>query len=205
MAVGGLWLALLAAAVMLSMLAASNDTLPGDGSITEWVQSRPLPGHDLSEVIRTVTGTEVVLATGAFVVLVLWLRRCRRRAVLLAAGLTLLAVAQPFLKELVDRPRPDAALVEVRAGYSSTSFPSGHVMSGSLLYGFLLYLSLTLPVVRAGAFGFGIICAAIVGLAGPANVWLGVHWPSDVLGSWLWCSVILVPLFIADRLGKRAP
>jgi membrane-associated phospholipid phosphatase len=193
-----LWASLLGAAVALSLLAAANDTLPGDRTITEWLQDQRLPGQDLSDFVRTITTTEVVLATGAAISVVLWLKGYRRQALLLALGLGVLAIAQFGIKEVVDRPRPSAQLVGIRAGGSSPSFPAGHVMSGTLLYGFLVYLALTLPIARGAAIVLAVGAGFLIILSGPVNVWLGVHWPSDVLGGYLWASVILMPLLAVD-------
>ena len=71
-----LWVTLLAGSLALVLLAATNDTLPGDEAITEWMQEQPLPGQDLSDLVRAVTSTEVVLATGAAVSLILFAAFC---------------------------------------------------------------------------------------------------------------------------------
>jgi len=197
-----LWVALMSGALALSLLAAANDTLPGDRDITEWLQERPLPGQHLSDFVRAVTTTEVVLATGAALSLVLWLKGHRPQAILLGTGLAGLAIVQFGVKEVVDKPRPDAEFVDIRAGRSSPSFPAGHVMSGTYLYGFLVYLALTLPLARGAAVALAIAAALVIALVGLVNVWLGVHWPSDVLGGYLLASVILLPLF-AMGLRKR--
>ncbi|MDO8615846.1 MAG: phosphatase PAP2 family protein [Dehalococcoidia bacterium] len=195
----GLWLVLLGLTLALSVLAAEHDTLPGDRGIMSWAQDLPFPGETLADSVRAITSTEVVLAAGAAVALVLWLRGHRRQALLLAIGLALLPLLSLAVKELVDRPRPGPPEVELRAGYSSPSFPSGHVMSGSILYGFLLYLSLFLPVARGARAALAALAAAVLLLAGPANVYLGVHWPSDVLGAWAWALLVLLPALTADR------
>jgi undecaprenyl-diphosphatase len=130
---------------------------------------------------------------------VFWQRGYRRQAVLLGAGLVLLAVLQPILKELVDRPRPDPELIKRRAGFESSSFPSGHVMSATFLYGALAYLSLILPLSRAPRLLVALVCISFVVITPVTSVWLGLHWPSDVLGSWLWSLVLLVPMVILDR------
>lgn len=194
------WLLFLALSIALSVLAAQRDTLPGDTRIIAWAQDRPFPGEALSDVIRAVSMTEVVLATGGAVVLVLALLGRWRDAALLAIGLVALPLLQWGLKELVDRPRPPEPPVDLRASFRSPSFPSGHVMSATFLYGFLLWLAVASPwplLVRLLVGGWS---AFVLTLAGPANVWLGVHWPSDVLGSWAWALVLLVPLLYARRL-----
>jgi undecaprenyl-diphosphatase len=129
----------------------------------------------------------------------LWLFGRRRQAVLLVVGLAAMALLQSGIKELVDRPRPTADLVELRAGFSSPSFPAGHVMSPTVLYGFLLYLALALKlplVVRAALVGW---IAFVLVLTGPANVYVGVHWPSDVVGGYAWGAVLVLLLVYADR------
>ena len=197
---GGTWLALLLASLSLSLLAAANDRLPGDLTIAQWAQDLPAPSLPLSKFVRLLGGTEVVLGTGAVVALVLWLCRRRREALLLALGLVLLPLLQHGLKEMVDRPRPSADLLDLRAGFSSPSFPAGHVMSPTLLYGFILYLSLRgflgrplrLLILTASLF--------MLILAGPANVCVGVHWPSDVVGGYAWGLVLLLPLLGVDAL-----
>jgi undecaprenyl-diphosphatase len=197
--ISALWFALLGTALALSGLAAANDTLPGDTRITQWLQKSPLPGQDLSDAVRAITATEVVLAMGGAVSLILWLRGYRRQAMLLGIGLVALSILQFGVKELVDRPRPDGNIVDIRAGYSSPSFPSGHVMSGTYLYGFLIYLALTLPLAGGVSGVLGAASAVIIALGGAANVWLGVHWPSDAIGACLWSALILLPLILLDR------
>jgi membrane-associated phospholipid phosphatase len=199
----GIWLVLLAGAIVLSVLAGLHSRLPGDLDITEWLQGSLFPGMGVSRLVRAVGSTEVVLGTGGGVAVVLWLLGRRRQAVLLALGLVVLPFLQHGLKELVDRPRPTADLVDLRSGFSSPSFPSGHVMSPALLYGFLLYVSarMALPsVVKAALLGW---CAFVLAIAGPAQVHVGVHWPSDVVGGYAWAGVLLLPLVCADQIMGR--
>jgi len=201
---GGAWLVLLAGAIVLSVLAGLHSRLPGDLDVTEWVQGSLFPGMGVSRLVRAVGSTEVVLATGGAVAVVLWLMGWRRQALLLALGLVVLPFLQHGLKELVDRPRPTPDLVELRAGFSSPSFPSGHVMSAALLYGFLLYLSLRIALpglLKVALLGW---CAFMLFVSGPANVYVGVHWPSDVVGGYAWAAVLLLPLVYADQvMGRR--
>jgi len=200
---GGIWLTLLAGAIVLSVLAGMHSRLPGDLGISEWVQGSPFPGMGVSRLVRAVGSTEVVLGMGGAVAVVLWLMGWRRQALLLALGLLVLPLLQHGLKQLVDRPRPTPDLVELRAGFSSPSFPSGHVMSPALLYGFLLYLSLRIALPRALKAALLGWCAFMLVVSGPANVYVGVHWPSDVVGGYAWAAVLLLPLIYADQAMSR--
>jgi membrane-associated phospholipid phosphatase len=196
---GLVWLGLLAGCVALSVLAAQHDRLPGDLDLTQRLQDSDFPGLRVSKFVRAVTTTQVVLGTGAAVAVVMWLVGWRQQAVVLVAGLGVMALLQSGLKDWIDRPRPTADLVELRAGFSSPSFPAGHVMSPTVLYGFLMYLAVTLkppivarlPIVAWSAF--------VLALTGPANVYVGVHWPSDVLGGYAWGAVLVLPMAYIDR------
>lgn len=199
------WLALTACATALTVLAALHDILPGDSGIGRWAQDQPFPGQHLSDFVRDLTGTEVVMGAGFAMAIALWLRGQRRTAVLLAAGLVVLPLLQSGLKEAVDRPRPSPEVMEIRAGFSSPSFPSGHVMSGTFLYGFLLYASLALPLPGTARLLLAAVAVFFLALGGPANVYLGVHWPSDVLGGWAWSLVILSPLLFLDWRARANP
>ena len=202
---GVVWLGLLAGSIVLSVLAAQHDRLPGDLDLTRRIQDSLFPGLRLSKFMRAVTTTQVVLGTGAAAAVAMWLLGWRQEAVVLVAGLATMALLQSALKDLIDRPRPTADLVELRAGYSSPSFPAGHVMSPAVLYGFLVYLAvvLKLPLVaRVAVLGWS---AFVLALTGPANVYVGVHWPSDVVGGYAWGAVLVLPLVYADGMlaGRR--
>lgn len=199
------WLVLLAVSIALSVLAALYSRLPGDLAISEWIQDSLFPGMGVSELVRLVGDTQVVLATGGLAVIILWVLGRRREAMLLALGLIVLPLLQTGVKQIVDRPRPTEDLVELRAGFTSPSFPSGHVMSGTLLYGFLLYLLLCGRAFRPLKMVGGAWCLFAIVLAGPANVYVGVHWPSDTLGGYLWALVLLVPLFYANAALGASP
>ncbi len=197
------WLALLGLTLALTVLAAQHDTLPGDLRIIRWAQDLAFPGEALADTVRAITGTQVVLASGAAIAVALWLRGYRRQAALLAAGLIVLPLLQFAVKEAVDRPRPSPELVELRAGFSSPSFPSGHVMGATYLYGLLLYLSLCLPLPAWPRGLLAVWCLLILAFAGPANVYLGVHWPSDVLGGYAWGLLLGAPLAGFDFNRRR--
>jgi len=198
-----LWLALLALSVALSSLASIHDKLPGDTGTASWLQGLPFPGESLADAVRAITSTQFLLAAGGALALLLWLRGCQLEALVFAAALIVLLLLQAGIKEIVDRPRPTADLVELRAAFSSPSFPSGHVMSGTYFYGFLLYLALFFPLPSLARAALAAVAAAVLALSGPANVWLGVHWPSDTLGGYAWGALLLIPVVVASRRYRR--
>ena len=96
----------------------------------------------------------------------------------IASGLLLSAT----LKTVVHRPRPD--IVPHLVAVSTTSFPSGHSMMSALTYltlGALLARSQERKRLKAFAM---LVAAMLALLVGISRVYLGVHWPTDVLAGW---------------------
>ena len=125
----------------------------------------------------TVLTAIVVITLGLLAVRRLWL----------TAGLVLAAtwagsVLSAQAKLLFGRPRPELVdhLVEVRG----LSFPSGHATNSAIIYLTLaLLISQVVPGRRTRAY---IIAVAVLltGIVGVSRVYLGVHWPSDVMAGW---------------------
>ncbi len=108
-----------------------------------------------------------------------------------------------LLKAGFARPRPDlvAHLVEV----SSQSFPSGHAMMSTVTWltlGTLLATAQPTRRLKAYVLGTGIAIALLVGVS---RVYLGVHWPTDVLAGWcIGTAWALVCWLIAGWLRRKA-
>ncbi len=191
--------ALAFSAAALSLLAAANERLPGDLWLARRIQDLPGWFEPVAELVRGFTSTEFVVPAGLFLVAVLALQRRWQAWIAYTAMLLVLPPAQAAIKDMVDRPRPDPALLERRATFTSESFPSGHVLGGTAV----VVLVAILVASRAGpgrarAATWAVAFAAC-GLNGLANVYEGVHWPSDVLGGYLWAGVFLCAATLAAR------
>jgi undecaprenyl-diphosphatase len=147
--------------------------------------TRLLGSRSFQEAMRDVT------ALGGFTVLTLvavvgtiafLLHRKPRQAVTLAITALVAEFGSQQLKLLYGRPRPD--LVPHAVYVYSGSFPSGHSMLSAAVYLTLAMLIASLEPRRAMkvlAFAVG---APIVVAVGVSRIYLGVHWPSDVLAGW---------------------
>jgi undecaprenyl-diphosphatase len=160
----------------------------------------PVGPRWVEEVGRDMTalgGVAVLSLITATVVSFFWLASMHRAAVYVAVasvGAILLATA---LKQTFDRARPD--LVPHGAMVYTSSFPSGHSTMAAAVYLTLgLVASRFVPRRRLKVLliGVAMLVTAAVGLS---RVYLGVHWPSDVLGGWAvgaswalvcWCVTI---------------
>ena len=88
-----------------------------------------------------------------------------------------------FLKELFQRPRP--GVVPHLSEVLTLSFPSGHAMTSAVVYLTLGALLMRLADRRATKI-YCMACAMVIaGLVGATRVYLGVHYPTDVLAGWL--------------------
>ncbi|MGA7297913.1 MAG: phosphatase PAP2 family protein, partial [Rhodanobacteraceae bacterium] len=123
--------------------------------------------------------TFLVLAVAGF----LWLRRQRRSAWFLLLSVATGIVLSQLLKSAFDRPRPD--LVPHGSHVYTASFPSGHSMMAAIVYLTLAaLLARTLSSWALKAYVMLLAIAAIV-MVGISRVYLGVHWPTDVLAGWI--------------------
>jgi undecaprenyl-diphosphatase len=106
------------------------------------------------------------------------------------------------VKIIVQRQRPTPDLVNVFSPLADYSFPSGHVMLFTVFLGFLLFLVYTLTP-RSSMRTCGLcLLAVLIALVGVSRVYLGQHWPSDVIGAYLLGSLWLAVTIFVYRKGK---
>lgn len=164
----------------------------------------PLGPRSLEEAVRDVTalGGFTVLAVVTTVAALAFLFHGRRRhALLLVATVLAAQVSGEFAKSFYGRARPD--LVPHGMYVYSASFPSGHSTMAAATYLTLAVLLASLePARRAKALVF-CVAAILVLSIGVSRVYLGVHWPTDVLAGWcLGSAWALAAWFILGRLGN---
>jgi undecaprenyl-diphosphatase len=111
------------------------------------------------------------------------------------------------MKAITRRPRPlppDVRVVVARLGGSS--FPSGHVLTYVAVYGFAAHLAMSLIERSWLRIAVATPLVGLVTLVGPSRVYLGHHWPTDVLASYLLGFVWLSGLStLHARLRRRRP
>ena len=200
---------LLAVGVFLELAddAPEGDYLPIESKIMQAMRNagEPLGPAGTAAVVRDITamGSAVVLIIMTVLVLVYLMMSGRMRVAALIAVSTAGGQALNLtLKHSFARARPDAALHLVEV--SSTSFPSGHSMASSIFYLTIgALLARTAQRRREKAYFF-IAALFITFLIGFSRVYLGVHYPTDVLAGWsAGTAWAMVCWFVADWLGRR--
>lgn len=131
-----------------------------------------------------------------------WGRHWKDVCFVVGSGLFTLLL-RTVLKEIFHRPRPEL-WPTTPDGYS---FPSGHALGSVIIYGLLLYLlGRVHPRWRPALWTFYLGLVIAIGLS---RLYLGMHWPTDVLGGWVIGAVILLLLIkgyeggLWSRLRRR--
>jgi membrane-associated phospholipid phosphatase len=196
---------MLASAIALSYAASRYPVLPLDLKSYEELQEQASPFFDelmqgvsyLGEALMVTVLTIIAVVTFA-------LRRQWLEAIFMLA--TTSNVLLTFvLKELIHRARPFRMPVsanEFIQNINQYSYPSGHVLFFVVFFGFFAYLAW---INFAGRVRIIVIvtCAALIVLIGPSRVFLGAHWTSDVIGSYVIGTIWLLVLIFAHQLAIR--
>lgn len=177
-------------------------------AVHDWVVARP---HWVVTVAHTISdlGRPPFLSLLSVLATLYLLKAGRvRLAVFVVVTGILGGVVDTVVKVLVDRPRP--VFDEVIATAYGKSFPSGHAMSSTVVYGALLLVFLPVVPRRARPYAFGATVAWVLTICA-TRLALGVHYLSDVAGgvvlglAWLAASVAAFRVWRTDRGVPVAP
>ena len=109
---------------------------------------------------------------------------------------------QMMAKVAIHRPRPATDSVDVFSQLSSYSFPSGHLMCFLGYFGFVWFLVFSLLKDSSKRTVLLVVLGLPLVLVGPSRIYLGAHWPSDILGAYLLGILVLVGIVRVYRWGK---
>jgi undecaprenyl-diphosphatase len=193
---------LVAAALALSFAAAGDGVLPGDVAVARAIQGTALPGGDLlAAAVNAIGGTLGTCLVG-LTIASFCARRGQGAAALVILGALVLRIGNALIKLPLDSPRPSADLVYVANEPEGLGFPSAHVMGVVLLYGAVLLLAPELIRCRVRRGLVQGIATLMLLTIGYGRIAAGAHWPSDVLGAYLY-GVLGLGALLAVYRGCR--
>lgn len=176
-----------------------------DDMVMQWVAAHRYPALESTMLEITALGTGVVVGMIVLIAgMFLWLNAHKHSAVLLIASTLGGIVLNGLLKIGFARPRPQVFEWGTRA--MSSSFPSGHAMSAAVVYGTVAYLAARLQR-RTAARVLTLVFAALIIIAiCISRVYLGVHYPSDILAGLIiglaWAAFCMTVLEAAQLYAR---
>ena len=195
----------LAFAISLSYAASRFPVLPFDLKSYQELQEQASPIFGgLMKVVSALGELAIAMALTSIAVATFAIRRQWLEAIFMLATTSnvLLAFA---LKEIIRRARP-FPIAENASGFIQSinqySYPSGHVLFFVVFFGFFAYLVWRHFTGLARVFVIA-ICLALIVLIGPSRVFLGEHWASDVVGSYIIGTIWLFVMILAYQWAVR--
>ncbi len=178
-----------------------GDTRHFDLYVRLWIHGYASPGLTTAMAVITRFGSALFLFVATALLITRFLLvRWRRAALWLAITMGGAVVLDTTLKLVFHRPRPVPFFGPEPHSYS---FPSGHALASLCFYGVLaglLTARLRQPVLRVLLWLAAALVVAVIGLS---RIYLGVHYPTDVVAGYMAASVWVAALIFADRMRAR--
>lgn len=192
-------LAPVVAFVVLAAALVAGKTDPIDLAIEGFVsQLGSAPADAIMKAATFIGEYGFVVPVVALVAVVAWVRGNRRAAIVLAVDSLAVIATNIAIKHAFARPRP--TVFSKIALPSTFSFPSGHSMAAMGIWALVaVVLSHLFPRGRCPILIGGAVLVIAIGVS---RVYLGVHWPMDVLGAYLAGAPFLL---VSVRLLRRPP
>lgn len=179
----------------------NRETSEFDRSLSVAIHGLESPFMNFTMRLFTTIGSLKVVIVVLVPIVVEAIRRRDRRAAYSLLGVAVASeILNWVLKHLVGRPRP--TLFEEIVTLHTYSFPSGHAMTGAAVYGMIgVVLAREHPRLR---WPLAIAVPTLVVLIGFSRIFLGVHWPTDVLAGWAAGMTLMLLGFAALVLPAQA-
>lgn len=173
-----------------------KETLFYDKTISNLIYSFRTP--ILTIIMSTITNITDVPA-GLFLsllVVVLLFKKHKKESLIFSISLIIGCVLNYFLKIFFKLPRPSIAPLEILSDFT---YPSGHAMNNLVLYGLLAFYAFHFTKNKSLSVVIGFIAAIWIFLIGLSRIYLGAHYPSDILAGYLVGFWWLITVLLVDK------
>ncbi len=187
--------------IVVMILVLTNNTKTFDESIYNFLYSLRSTGMDL--FMKTITQFGNTIPVIIITLLIMILLSKKKDMFLVGFNTIITVSSNQILKHIICRPRPSHLRLISEGGYS---FPSGHAMISICLYGLLIYLVNKFIKNKILKVLLTVLLMLIIICIGLSRIYVGVHYPSDILGGYLLSLAILItniPLVNKYYRGKK--
>lgn len=186
---------------LIAYFVTADCTAGFDHPVREWIYGLRGPVQNALLITITYLGNWQSITLLALVLLAL--PKTRREIGLPFAGVSIAStIIYKLVKECFQRPRPDLAVRIIEQG--GYSFPSGHSMNGLVCFGILIYLLRRYCKDRKTADRLTALLVVLIIAIGFSRVYVGVHFPTDILGGWsLGLAVLMATMMILEKINEK--
>ncbi len=136
--------------------------------------------------MTNIFGDKGGIIVAVLLALVLYLLFKQKEATIWFAATVVLSLAlNTAIKVIIGRERPDIHRLTAFANEAGKSFPSGHSIFATIIFGSIFFICLGKLKNRSSKILLGILCIILIALVMFSRIFVGVHYPSDTIGGFL--------------------
>lgn len=184
----------------------NKDVLQIDSTLTAFIYSFRSPSMTSVMMFFTFLGSGIALFVLSLIMITYIGAKRKKDAIIYLAILYSGILLNLILKIIYNRPRPsDLPLIHE----NTLSFPSGHAMNSFVFFAALSYFIFRETKNAKVTITVSILSIIVIGLIGLSRIYLGVHYPSDVIGGfvagflWFISAILFEKIIIVERLYKN--
>lgn len=176
-----------------------GDTRHFDGAVRSWVHQFASPAMTRAMTIISSLGSRILILELIVAFIVFARLRWRRAAIWLAVTMAGALFLEFTLKYVYHRPRPTVFFGDLPHSYS---FPSGHALTSLCFYAVMAGLLSARIKSLPWRIALWIVAVLLIIAIGLSRIYLGVHYPSDVVAGYLAATVWVTGVIVLDHVRK---
>lgn len=194
---------LFSACISLSYFVSNNSINQFDIGISRYIQQYANPTLDQFMVFISLFADTPYIYYSLILLTALCFIKNYKRETYFILALIPCSFTAALVKRIVNRPRPTDDLVRILEPLQSPSFPSSHVLSYTLLFGFIIVLMSSVKSIAMRVRITAIVLSSfLLILIIPSRIYLGAHWFTDTIGGLLQGSLLVLSLYFLYSKGN---